>query len=451
MSLKNDGPESPADLRWSQGAKNPRKESSKKGYGTQNSETSLHNMEIDNGTQICETSLQNQNALLETAGTHSSDTSSKRTANRLINERGVGPHTNPSTSQVTVGEAPRFLLVKREEDNFDKISPFKISKILYGLIGEIKNVRKIRDGLLVETKTANQSRRLLQVKKFGDFFVEVVPHETLNSCKGVVYCPDLLNCSTEEIIDELKTQGVINVRRLKTKRNGLVIETPNHVLTFNKPSLPIEIKAAFHILKVRPYIPQPTRCFNCQAIGHPASRCARIKICPCGDSHDELIPCRDPKICVNCRGPHSAAYLNCPKLKEEAAIQKVKATENISYGDAKRRVKSQTPKPNISYAAATSSQSSIPHIELSVLTTQIENIVKNTLLDFLQKPDFRIPATVNEPIGRERSDSVSTNLSITSEKRKKPDDSTTEEETNERPSQNASKKKKGWPKGQPRK
>lgn len=59
--------------------------------------------------------------------------------------------------------------------------------------------------------------------------------------------------------------------------------------------------------------------------------------------------------------------------------------------------------------------------------------------------------TTGEPIGRDRSDSVSINILITSEKRKKSDDSMTEEESNERPPQKTSKKKEGWLKGQPRK
>lgn len=372
---------------------------------------------------------------------------------------------------------PRFLLVKRKDDNFEKVSPFVISKTLYGLIGETKNVKKVKDGILVETKSNSQSKRLLQVKKFGEYIVEVIPHNTLNTCKGVIFCRDLLNCTIEEITEELQDQGVVDVRRLKTKRNGTLVETANHVLTFKRPNLPKEIKAAFHLLNVRPYIPQPTRCFNCQKIGHPASRCARIRTCPCGLVHDDSVSCRDPKKCVNCGGEHSAAYLNCPRMKEEAAIQKIKVIEKVSYTEAKQKLKIQTPKPNVSYASATTSQiQNHPKKPSDVITqptykdptisstsaqqttsqiiptdllSKIENIVKMTLVNYLPRSDFRMP--IHEPYRRDRSDSVSTNTSLVSEKRKKPDTLTSEEDDEENSFNKKKKKTKGWPKGKPRK
>lgn len=303
----------------------------------------------------------------------------------------------------------------------------------------------------METKTNNQSRRLLEIRKFGDFVVEVKAHGTLNTSKGVVFCRDLLNCTLEEITEELQDQGVLYVRRLKTKINGKVVDSPNHLLTFNKTALPKEIKAAFHILKVRPYIPPAIRCFNCQVLGHPASRCAKVKICPCGISHGESEPCQNPKKCVNCGGNHSAAYLNCPKIKEETAIQRIKVIENISYPEAKRKVVIQTPKPSLSYAAASSTQATSP-MSLTEILPQIENIIKTTITTMITKPDFRMPTPYNESSRRDRSDSLSTNLSVTSEKRKKPDISTTEEEFEQSCDTNTTiKRKKGWQKGRPRK
>lgn len=444
---KTQGPESPADLKWSQGAKNPRTHNIEDN-GTHSCDTE---MDIDDGTQISDTNNPNESISRDTTGTQLCETDKGNGATKHQAGGGGGPHRMPPTSQVTVAHQLRFLLVKRNDDeNFDTVSPFAISNTLYGLIGETKNVKKTREGLLVEVKSNQQAQRLLQVQQFGSFSVMVTPHGTLNSSKGVVYCPDFLNCTIEEIIDGLKSEGVTEVRRLKTKKNGTLIETPNHVLTFNKPNLPNKIKAAFHVLNVRPYIPKPTRCFNCQAIGHPASRCAKIKICSCGKSHDESTPCDDPKKCVNCGGAHSAAYLNCPKIKEASAIQKIMITDKISYAEAKRQVTIHTPKPNISYAAATSAQPSKPQIDLVHITNHVENIIKTTLMNLLPNYDFRIPTHTIEH-RRDRSDSVSTNFSVISEKRKKPEPTTSEDESLGNNSQHKFKKKKGWPKGKPRK
>nr|CAH7765081.1 unnamed protein product [Callosobruchus chinensis] len=108
-------------------------------------------------------------------------------------------------------------------ENFEKISPFVISKLLYGLVGDVQSVRKIKDGLLVQTKSNPQSKRLMEVTKFGEYEVEIIPHATLNQSKGVILCRDLLNSSVEEVKEELKSIGVIHVRRLKTKRNNFKI------------------------------------------------------------------------------------------------------------------------------------------------------------------------------------------------------------------------------------
>lgn len=45
--------------------------------------------------------------------------------------------------------------------------------------------------------------------------------------------------------------------------------------------------------------------------------------------------------CINCSGPHSAAYQGCPKYKEQKLILKVKGDKNISYAEAAKKIKAQ--------------------------------------------------------------------------------------------------------------
>ncbi|CAH1106017.1 unnamed protein product [Psylliodes chrysocephalus] len=247
---------------------------------------------------------------------------------------------------------PRFLIVKRKEGDFSTTNPFLIQKYLYGKVGQVKNVRKIRDGLLIETSSAAQSRQISQLKNLLEFEIEVTAHSTLNNAKGVINCRDLLNCTEQEILEELKEQGVIDVRRIKTKKDGKLVDTPIHILTFNVPKLPQQVKAAFYNLRVRQFIPSPLRCFKCQGFGHTSTRCVKEQICVCGKSLHMGNPCQPPVKCVNCKGDHSARSKDCPIYKQEVAIQEIKAKENISYTDAKKKVLVHTPKPNISYARA---------------------------------------------------------------------------------------------------
>ena len=114
---------------------------------------------------------------------------------------------------------PRFLIVKRINGDFFKVNPFVIQKLLFGIVGDVKNLKKIKDGLLIETVSSAQSNRLLGIKNLGDMAVEVFAHKTLNVKKGVIYHKDLLNCSVEEILESLRGQGVIEVKRIQTKVN----------------------------------------------------------------------------------------------------------------------------------------------------------------------------------------------------------------------------------------
>ncbi|XP_075210504.1 uncharacterized protein LOC142317839 [Lycorma delicatula] len=172
------------------------------------------------------------------------------------------------------GPTPKYLVTKKKDDS-SKISLFVIARgITEATGGPVKDTRKTAMGLFVETVNDVQSSRLLKATKIGLIDVEVVPHGTLNTSKGVVR-RDLLNCTEDEIVEELCGQGVIACRRLNTRRNGDVLPSASHVLTFNIPKCPEKIKAGFHSLDVRPFIPTPLRCFGCQKFGRTAARYTR--------------------------------------------------------------------------------------------------------------------------------------------------------------------------------
>ncbi|GFX80439.1 uncharacterized protein TNCV_177781 [Trichonephila clavipes] len=68
-----------------------------------------------------------------------------------------------------------------------------IQKALVGIGGEPKSVKRLRSGdLLIETNSALQTKSFLLAKSFLDCPVAVVPHKSLNSCRGVISEPDLL-------------------------------------------------------------------------------------------------------------------------------------------------------------------------------------------------------------------------------------------------------------------
>ena len=105
----------------------------------------------------------------------------------------------------------------------------------------------------------------------------------LNYSKGVMRCKDSGPCTDEEILEQLKTQGVKEIRNIHVRRKGVLKQTNTYVLTFNTPILPKKIKAAYISVNVEVYVPNPLRCYNCQFFGHHESRCTRKKVCAnCG-------------------------------------------------------------------------------------------------------------------------------------------------------------------------
>ncbi|KAG7196346.1 hypothetical protein KM043_018792 [Ampulex compressa] len=248
---------------------------------------------------------------------------------------------------------PRFIVIEKNTGSFSNVSPFLIDRILTNLIGKVNKVRKMKDCLLVETLNDRQSKILLALKEFGNMSVHTFAHKSLNHNKGIITCSDLLNCTVEEIQDELADQGVIDVRRITRKRDGEIMPTASLILTFNKPFLPDSIKAGFHIINVRPYIPNPMRCFKCQRYGHTAVNCSNDQICACGSPPHDDTECALPMICVNCGNQHSARSKNCPTFKQEQEIQRIKITKKIPYNEAKRLVKTSSRIKPSSYAEIT--------------------------------------------------------------------------------------------------
>ena len=108
-----------------------------------------------------------------------------------------------------------------------------------------------------------------------DLQVKISLHGSLNTSKGVIRCQDLGPCTDDEILDNLKSEGVIHVRNIQVRRNGALKRTNTYVLTFNTPVLPKQIKAAYLSVNVEAYIPNPLSCYNCQVFGHHEDNCLK--------------------------------------------------------------------------------------------------------------------------------------------------------------------------------
>ncbi|GBN37282.1 hypothetical protein AVEN_160353-1, partial [Araneus ventricosus] len=130
------------------------------------------------------------------------------------------------------------------------------------------------------------------------------------------------------------------------------------ILTFDSPVLPKSVKIAYINCPVKPYVPEPIRCFKCQKFGHTITACRGSKEicarCSLPDHNSKDCSATTPK-CYNCEGDHPAYFRTCPRYRQKKEIQTVKVTKNISFSEARKIVNDRTPTPGLSYASAINS------------------------------------------------------------------------------------------------
>ena len=140
---------------------------------------------------------------------------------------------------------PRFLLIKGTDDErpLCKLSPFAVNKAIVDVLSSDPfNMKKLRNGsILVEVDKETQSKKLLKTTKLNLTMdnaipIEVSPHYSLNTKKEVIRCPDIKDCTDDEILEGLKAEGVIKLDRISVFRDGQRKPTGTFILTFqSKP------------------------------------------------------------------------------------------------------------------------------------------------------------------------------------------------------------------------
>ena len=259
---------------------------------------------------------------------------------------------------------PKFWIItsRQEGTPVASLSPFVIDKVLKSHVGTVKP-KKLRSGcILVEIFREAQAVQLQTMTTFHNIEVTVTSHRTLNTSKGVVRSYDLAQMDTDELLAELRSQNVVEVKPIYVTRNGTKKRTNTTILTFSQASPPASLVAGYLSVKVEQYIPNPLRCFNCQKYGHHQTKCNRPAACAkCGEERHGEQPCTKPPHCVNCQGDHAVFDKACPKFLSEREVAKVRAMQGVSFPEARKIVENRCPQPirgfSFAMAAKTSKQS----------------------------------------------------------------------------------------------
>lgn len=263
-------------------------------------------------------------------------------------------------------EGPKFVVIKRtdiKDRSFEKVSPVYIHKGIKSICGEPLNVIKLREGtLLVKTKNISQANLLLRCNKMFDMEITVEENAKLNQTKGIVTCADLKYATEEEIMDDLKEQGVSKVEAMMRKKDGQLISTNSFILTFKSTGVPESVKVGYHILSVRLFIPRPMRCYKCQFFGHSSKFCSKEEVCSnCCQVGHTSDNCSGKTLCRNCGSSEHASWSNkCKVFEAEQEITRIKVTENVSIREARQLYKIRFPTNMTTYSEV-------------VRTSQVEN------------------------------------------------------------------------------
>ncbi|GFU85580.1 uncharacterized protein TNCV_4308391 [Trichonephila clavipes] len=203
----------------------------------------------------------------------------------------------------------------------------------------LRTFRLVRWGLGGGGHVEGTGEKLSFASQAARYPVTVSPHKSLNSCRGVISDPDLLGTSDSEILEGFSDQGVTQVRRITIKKDSTIVPTKHLILTFNSPKLPNTIKAGYLNCKIRPYIPNPLRCFKCQRFGHSQTSCRGQFTCSrCASVGHSSTDCTLEPKCVNCMQSHPSDSKLCQKWKLEKHIQELKTNRNIPYFEARRLI-----------------------------------------------------------------------------------------------------------------
>ena len=266
------------------------------------------------------------------------------------------------------------------------INILKTDKDLLNKIGKPEKItRSGKNILLVKARTPEQAGKICALTHLDGNVVYIEPHRKFNGTKGVIRSKTMSQSTEEELLEHLKDQGVREIRRVKVKKNGELIETNTYIVTFGSSECPRAIKLTeWHFEKVEEYKYRPQQCFKCQRFGHVAKYCrSEQDTCSnCGEAGHKIFDCSSDTSCYHCKSSHLSSSRICPKYESENKIIDTQMRLKIPRFEAMEIVFSNNPELATLYSTRTTQQ----------IGTQLrENLSEESNENNLNALNIRIP------------------------------------------------------------
>ena len=262
----------------------------------------------------------------------------------------------PNTSQKANSNYPTHFLIKMNEDEKKKLSPWGIEKCIQHAIGsKPKIIRSAgRDSFVVEISEARDVEPLKNMNNVNGIPVVISEHPHFNHIQGLIfiYDYDLSNFESFRtgLVEEFNLKEAIQATWIKP-RNPLAKPL---LITF-KQELPefLNIPGEQSKTKVYEYIPRPMLCSKCLEYGHTIKHCSsEVEVCARCDTpgHNSTNCNADKRECHHCDAEHSTGYYKCKEFKYQKEIITLQKRHKLSRQQAINMYKTMYPSNDQDYS-----------------------------------------------------------------------------------------------------
>ena len=166
-----------------------------------------------------------------------SDKNTKKNQKRL-RPNDSNPLPENSTNELM---RPRYLVastissvLNEEVKPLASYNPFQVEKGLNHISEESLEVTKMRSGdLLIKVPNNIVAEKFLRAKLIDFIAVKITLHKTLNTVQGRIKSDRVKDITEEELLEKLKPQNVVGVRKLMKKQGDQLNSTDAAILTFD--------------------------------------------------------------------------------------------------------------------------------------------------------------------------------------------------------------------------